>query len=197
MMPMDRLILGSQSPRRKDILSFFKIPFKQASSDFEDLNEIVHEDPFTYAAFLSEGKAFSLQPQFQDEIILTADSLVYCDDTIFEKPKTPEHGYTMLQQLGGKKHSVITAVSVLKKTQCYTLCEETKVELHPIDERQAKLYFHACGGLDKAGGFSIEQAGSLIIKKIDGCFYNVVGLPINAVATLLQKVGIDLWHFLS
>ena len=103
----------------------------------------------------------------------------------------------MLKILSGQWHSVLTAVAVRKNGQAISNCEETKILFNPLTDEQIELYHQSCHFLDKAGGYAIQKAGSLIISTIDGCYYNVMGLPINTVRELLLKMGIDLWKHMS
>jgi septum formation protein len=92
---------------------------------------------------------------------------------------------------------VFTAVAILKLGTVLFGVEETKILFHPLTDEQIHLYHQSCSFLDKAGGYAIQQAGSIPIARIDGCYYNVMGLPVNTTKELLLKVGIDLWKHLK
>lgn len=190
------LILGSQSPRRKEILSFFKLPFEIAISQYPEENVKFLGNPDQYACQLSEAKSATLYPQFRNDIILTADTIVYRNGKIYDKPKNHEDAFKELSDLVGQWHSVFTAITVRKGTKVYTQAEETRVLFNFLNAQEIKTYQNKVHCWDKAGGYAIQGAGSLIVKKIEGCFYNVMGLPINTLQQLLLSVDIDLWKYL-
>jgi septum formation protein len=192
-----RLILGSQSPRRKEILGFFAYPFVQIPSAFdEDLVEFLG-NPSQYAQELSLKKAQELATRFPEDVILTADTVVYLDGKIFNKPKSEMEAFSMLRAFAGNWQHVFTAVTVHKQGNFHSGFEETKILFNPLTDDQIRLYHKSISFLDKAGAYAIQQAGSILISRMDGCYYNVMGLPVNTVKELLLKAGIDLWHFLK
>lgn len=192
-----RLILGSQSPRRKEILSFFAIPFVQIPSAFDEDSIAFRGNPAQYAEELALKKAQAIARTFPADVILTADTVVYFENNIYNKPKDPEEAFEMLKKLSGQWHHVFTAVTVLKSGVPYSGCEETKILFHSLTDEQIHLYHQSCEFLDKAGAYAIQQAGSIPIARINGCYYNVMGLPINTTKELLYKAGIDLWKHLK
>lgn len=194
---MIRLILGSQSPRRKEILNFFALPFIQIPSTFDEESIPFSGNPVQYAQELSLGKAKELATRFQNDAILTADTVVFCEGNVYNKPRDEAEAFSMLRTFSGKWHQVITAVTVVKNCQVYSGFEETKILFNPISDAQIRLYLQSCSFLDKAGAYAIQQAGSILISRIDGCYYNVMGLPVNTVKEMLSKIGIDLWQHLK
>ena len=190
------LILGSSSPRRKEILGFFKIPFEVDSPPFDEEAQKFEGDPLAYATLLAKGKAQSLVSKYPGQVILTADTLVFKEGQLFCKPKSDQEAFEMLRRFNGSWHTVFTAVACAKDKEVITDYEETQVLFHEVPEEDLELYHKAFSGQDKAGGYGIQMAGSIIIKRIEGCFYNVMGLPISAVSDVLRKMGIDLWHYL-
>ena len=192
-----RLILASQSPRRRQILSFFSLPFDQLSPDFEEEKIHYQENPITYALLLAAGKARSLSSQHPQDLILAADTIVVCEGKLYEKPKDLAHNYKMIEELQGKWHSVITAVVARKEDQETSAFEETKVLFHALEPSQIKHYVRSMSNLDKAGGYAIQGRGGLIVKKIDGCYYNVMGLPLSALSHVLKEFGLNLWEHLK
>lgn len=194
---MVRIILGSQSPRRKEILSFFNLPFIQASPDFNEESIIYRRDPIRYVQTLAEGKARSLQNLYPHDIILTADTIVYRSGKVYNKPKDEKEAFAMLSELVGKWHSVFTGVAILKDGIMHSGWEETRVLFNAMTEEEIRHYHRKIHWADKAGGYAIQMAGGLIVRKIDGCYYNVMGLPINTVHSLLKKSGIELWDYVQ
>lgn len=194
---MIRLILGSASPRRKEIMGYFSYPFEQVAPDFPE-----HTLPFTgdaaaYVVALAESKAGVLVPKYPKAAILSADTIVVLGEKIFGKPQDAAHARVMLQELSGRWHSVFTGVAVAFEGKTYSSFEETRVLFNALNEEQITEYMEQLHLFDKAGAYLIQAAGSLIVSRIDGCYYNVVGLPINTVRKLLQRIGIDLWHYLA
>lgn len=192
-----RLILGSQSPRRKEILNFFAIPFVQIPSSFNEESVVFQKDPILYANELSLKKAQALSRRFFDDVILTADTVVYFGEEIYNKPKDEHQAFEMLKMLSGKWHQVFTSVTIMKDKNVYTDVEGTKILFHSVSEEQIRLYLQSCHFLDKAGAYAIQNAGGILVSRIEGCYYNVMGLPINVTKELLLKAGIDLWKHLK
>lgn len=191
-----QLILGSQSPRRKEILSFFDFPFTQISPDFDEEAIPFHDNPKEYVQILAKGKADSLAQKYQHSLILTADTIVYRTGKIYGKPKNQEEAFQYLSELSGQWHSVFTGLSLAVKGESFQTLEETRVLFNELTDQQMKNYLNELALSDKAGGYMIQGAGSLIVKRIEGCYYNVMGLPVNALSSLLNLAGIDLWNHL-
>jgi septum formation protein len=191
------LILGSQSPRRKEILSFFSIPFKQVSPDFDETQVTFQGDPAAFASEVARRKALALADRFPNDIILTADTVVFRQNRLFLKPETPEEARGMLKELSGKEHEVYTGVCVLKEGKPFIRAEKSVVQFNELTDAQIHTYHTFFSPLDKAGGYAIQKAGSLIVKRIEGCYYNIMGLPIQTVRALLLNAGMDLWDHLK
>jgi septum formation protein len=190
------IILGSQSPRRKAILSYFSLPFKQVVSDFDEFSIPWQGDPEAYVSSIALGKAKTLLPRFPNTPILTADTIVYYAGKIYLKPKDEQEAYTIFSQLMGNWHSVYTGVSLMINETEFLAVEQTKVLFNSLTDAQIRKYLHHLPYADKAAGYFIHEAGSLIVERIEGCFYNVMGLPINTVHQLLLNINIDLWNYL-
>lgn len=194
---MIRLVLGSQSPRRKEILSHYSIPFEQATSDFVEESVPFQGDPKEYVNILSKGKADALVYRFPDAAILTADSVVYRENKIYNKPLDRAEALQMLSELSGNWHSVYTGVTLRFGQEQFHQVEETQVEFNPLTEAQLNAYVDTQRWADKAGGYGIQLGGGLIVRQIKGCFYNVMGFPVNTVRDLLMNIGVDLWKYLK
>lgn len=194
---MIRLILGSQSPRRREILSFFSIPFVQIASAFDEDSVLFQGDPVSFAMELSRKKAEELAKRFASHMILTADTVVFFEGNIYNKPNSDEEAFLMLRNLSGKRHQVFTAVTVQKNSEIHSGYEETNIVLNSLTDSQIRLFHRSCSPLDKAGAYAIQQTGSILVSRIEGCYYNVMGLPVNTVNQLLGKFGINLWEHLN
>jgi septum formation protein len=145
----------------------------------------------------SLGKAETLAKEHRNEIILTADTIVYREGKLFGKPTNAEEAFKSLSALVGHWHSVFTGVTIVKEGAIYQNVEETKVLFNHLTEGQIRHYHSKIHWQDKARGYAIQMAGGLLVKRIDGCYYNVMGLPINTVRSLLKEVGIELWDYLK
>lgn len=191
-----KLILGSQSPRRKEILGYFSIPFDQVASSFDEDSISFSGDPEKYVMDLSKCKSECLVNKFPDSIVLTADTIVFRAGKIYGKPKNEHHAYQSLLELSGQWHSVYTGVTIQKGNKVHTGVEVTQVLFNELTPDQMNQYITSNEGTDKAGGYAIQGKGGLIVHKIEGCYYNVMGLPINTVERLLKYFRIELWNYL-
>jgi septum formation protein len=189
------LILGSTSPRRKKILGFFNIPFEVAAPDFDELIPQFTGDPAAYAIEVAQGKALALKEKV-DKPILTADTIVFREGKLYLKPTDLTDAKKMLGELQGKRHTVYTGVALYFNNQCFTAVETTDVIFHPLTESQIGLYHTKHSPFDKSGAYAIQDSGSMIVKRIEGCYYNIMGLPISTTRDLLSLIGIDVWHYL-
>lgn len=192
-----QLILASQSPRRKEVLSFFTLPFTQLSPNFDEEAVPFTGNPVEYVKTLSKGKADSMAHAHAGSLILTADTIVVREGKIYGKPKDDKEAYQFLTELQGQWHSVFTGLTLNVNGSDYQEVEETKVLFNALTETQMRSYHRDLHFVDKAGGYMIQGSGSLIVKRIDGCYYNVMGLPVNALHRVLLNAGIDLWQHLK
>jgi len=193
---MKKLVLASTSPRRIEILSFFSLPLITSSPNFEENNPSYIEDPAKYSREIAEKKALSVKEKFPKSPILAADTIVYAKGKLFTKPKDAKNAYKILKELSNSTHSVFTGICVIDGDKLYSDTEETKITFHNLTDKQIQTYHNHFYFQDKAGGYIVQKAGSIIIKQMAGCYYNVMGLPINTTRELLSKVGIDLWDYL-
>ncbi len=191
-----RIILGSSSPRRREILSFFSLPFIQASPTFDEETLLFGGDPESFVKEMAEKKALSLKETFQDPI-LTADTVVYCHKSLYSKPKDEIDAYRMLKELNGCEAAVFTGLCLYFQEKVFLKAQKSSICFHDLSEKELKRYHKAFDCKDRSGGFYIQKAGGIIVKEIKGCFYNIMGLPITATKELLQEIGIDLWDYLK
>lgn len=187
------LILGSQSPRRAEILRFFSVPFVQAPSFFDESQLTFTGNPIDYTTKLAQGKAQELRNRYPADSILTADTTVYCEGIVYNKPNSLEEAIDFLTQLSGKWHSVFTSLVLHTPEGEKIKCAETKILFHPLTSAQIRSYLSNIHFLDKAGGYAIQQGGGLIVQEMQGCYYNVMGLPLTPLQELFHSINIDLW----
>lgn len=190
------LILGSQSPRRREILGCFSLPFTPVASGFDEETIPFDGDPIHYVKTLARKKGETLTQRFPNELILTADSVVYCEGKVYNKPRDQAEAVQFLQELGGRWHQVYTGLSARKGDEVYEGHEETRLLFHKLSLEQITAFHQHCHVLDKSGGYTIEGAANLIVSRMEGCYYNVLGLPINKTRELLLNFKVDLWDYL-
>lgn len=185
------IVLASSSPRRKELLEKAGIAFRiRASHADEDIpDNILVEDVPEYLAI---KKARTVQEQSNEhELILAADTIVLLGDKIMDKPENDLHAKEILRSLSGKVHRVITGVCLLKEERMCTFSEITKVYFYPLTESQINYYVDNYHPLDKAGAYAIQEwIGLTGIEKIEGDYFNVVGLPVGRVMKEIERFGV-------
>lgn len=183
---MRKIVLASASPRRRALLKQIGLRFVVDPSNYDE--------KIDSPEILSLHKAQEVVKRHKDALIIAADTLVVYKDKILGKPKTAQSAKAMLRLLSGKMHIVITGFAVLdtKNGQCVTKSVETKVFMKKLSSREINSYVATGEPLDKAGGYGIQEQGSIFVRKIEGDFFNVVGLPLSALAEVLKKFGITL-----
>lgn len=189
-------LLASQSPRRKQILRYFSLPFIQKKPLFDESSIAFQQDPVSYVRQLAMGKANSLAEKHPDHIIIAADTVVIFNNTLYEKPRNKAEAIAFLEALNGNTHEVYTGI-VLQKAQNMAFgYERTLITFNTLTNEEIASYADKLHLFDKAGAYSIQEAGSLIVNHINGCFYNVMGLPVNTLEKLLKHFSLSLFNFL-
>ncbi len=186
---MITLVLASASPRRREILSTLQIPFEAVVSHFDE-SSLQHADPALRVRDLSRGKAEEVSRRMPGRFVLGADTVVHLDGRILEKPIDREDARTMLQALSGRAHDVHTGVSLVRDgTEIGHETVRTRVWFREIGASELEAYLDTGDSMDKAGAYGIQSPGARLVEKIDGCFYNVAGLPVAATLRLLALGG--------
>jgi septum formation protein len=186
---MRRIILASQSPRRKQLLEWAEVPFdvviKETDESFPG-----NTTPPDVAIHIARNKALTIKHAQGDEIpILAADTIVVLDNEIIGKPVDREDAVGILSKLSGKKHLVITGVCILFNDKEIVFADTTEVEFNPLTRKQIDFYVDNYKPYDKAGAYAIQEwIGVVGIKSINGDFYNVMGLPVSRVVKNLQNL---------
>ena len=184
----NKVILASKSPRRADILRMIGIDFKVIPSNIkEKIDGRITKNKI--AEFLSQKKAETISVKYPNDIIIGADTIVISKGEIFGKPKDEEESKQMLKMLSGNSHEVITGVTLINegKGAIKTFSEATEVFVCEIPKNQIEYYIKNFNTLDKAGGYGIQEWFSIWIEKINGCYYNVMGLPASKFYLNLQE----------
>ena len=190
---MKKIVLASKSPRRKELLESIGINFTVHSSDAE---EEFNNDalPWEVVEQLALMKAESISFHYNDAIIIGADTIVVYEDTILGKPKNEMEAFNMLKQLQGQVHQVFSGLALINTSTGVFLVSHrmTKVHMYPLTDDEIHFYISTNEPMDKAGSYGIQGIGSLFIEKIEGDYYNVVGLPLSLLRQLLTSLKVDI-----
>lgn len=192
------IILASGSPRRREILSELGVELKIITADVDESSSETDSEKLAeelarkkglavYQKLLAEGSSDLSLP------IVSADTVVFCENEIMGKPKDRADAFRMLKKLSGKPHSVITGICIVKDGIPFSSFTTTKVFVESLTDDSINAYIDSGDPFDKAGSYGIQGIFSKHISKIDGCYFNVVGLPINALSNLFAEVmGVSL-----
>jgi nucleoside triphosphate pyrophosphatase len=188
-----KIILASQSPRRYDLLKMIGLDFEVKPSNIIEMN---HDElpPLEYAMFNAKEKAKVVAEQYPDSMIISADTIVIHDNHILEKPEDESNAYEIINKLNGNEHQVITAFGIVIKNQNIWNFdyETTQVIFRNLSSDKIKEYIETGESLDKAGGYGAQGMGSLLIERVEGCFYNVVGFPLGKFYVMYENILIEL-----
>lgn len=186
---MEKIVLASSSPRRKELLLKYKIQPQIVSSNIsEQINS--NENPEVVAMSLAYEKAYNVSKDFKNgELIIGADTLVCLDENILGKPKDDQEAFSMLKTLNNREHFVITGLAVIKTNTNLKIIEyeKTAVTFRYLTDDKIKRYIKTGEYKDKAGAYAIQGLGGALVEKIEGCYSNVVGLPITKLDMILEK----------
>jgi septum formation protein len=190
------LLLGSASPRRKELLEQLGLSFALRPSHVDEPDPRGGEAPEAYARALAERKTAAVVERARAEaeagFVLGADTIVVIDDTILNKPLGDDDGRRMLRLLQGRSHHVITAVSVrgVHEPSGRTIAVRSTVTFRALDERALAAYVASGEGRDKAGSYAIQGLGAAVVRAVEGSYTNVVGLPLAETVDLLLAAGV-------
>lgn len=176
-----KIILASASPRRKEILKKITNNFKVYPSNFDESSIPINNNPKEYCKDLAIYKATDISSKFPDKFIIGADTIVYCNNKILGKPKNKSEAKEHLLLLSNKEHIVYTAVALVNKSKKIqkSFIAETSVLFYKLNINDINYYIKNYKPFDKAGAYAIQDWSSIFVKKINGCFYNVVGFPLS------------------
>jgi len=189
---MDEIILASSSPRRRELLSQAGIPFKVMLGGVDEDIAGCYGTPSQKAEQLAYIKASDVAKKVEKGIVLGADTIVVCDGEIFGKPVNISDARRMLERLSGREHLVITGIALIDAAsgEVKKGHETTKVEFSPITTEEIEAYIRTGEPFDKAGAYGVQGRGALLIEHLNGCYYNVVGLPLKKLVHMLEDFGI-------
>jgi septum formation protein len=188
-----RIILASASPRRSNLLAQMGLSFEVIPSNSQE-KLISGIPPHVLALQLAIQKAEDVASKIRDTaLVIGADTIVIKDDRVLGKPKDEDEAYQMLMELQGQVHEVITGLAVkdVQNDRCLTDYEKTVVEMAALTPDEIKRYIKTGEPMDKAGAYGIQGLGGMMVRRISGCYYNVVGLPIHKLWTMLKQLGVE------
>ncbi|MCX5898084.1 MAG: Maf family protein [Proteobacteria bacterium] len=195
---MKKLVLASRSPRRRQLLKTLGVNFIAAESGF---HEIDHADgtPGQHVQDNALGKARAAAARYKNALIIGADTVVVYRQRVLGKPKNMAEAMEYLQLLQGKTHAVYTGLGIIDTKENITVVdfEKTLVTMRSLNEKEIRAYLSRIKPLDKAGAYAIQGAGAIIVNKIAGCYYNVVGFPLAKLEEMLLRLKITLFDYMN
>lgn len=182
------IILASASPRRKELLQLICDSFQIIPADIDETisNDIPLEASPEYLA-TEKARHIHLNNHYND-IVIGSDTGVFFDNNMLGKPKDKQDAIAMLKALSGKQHKVITGCAIFYKDKCISFSQTTNVEFYKLTDTEIEAYVNTGEPIDKAGAYGIQGKGATLVKKIDGDFYNVVGLPVALLNKKLDEI---------
>ncbi len=194
-----RLVLASSSPRRRELLGSLGLTFEIIKPDVdEEAFHLDHLSPAEVVKFLSRTKAQEVFKYHTDALVIGADTIVVLKGEVFGKPKTEEDAFRMLSALQGNVHEVYSGITIFNPNEApdfspfasEALC--TRVHMRPLSPEEIRAYIATGEPMDKAGSYAIQGFGSTLIEKIEGCYFNVVGMSLYLLERLFKQLGYQL-----
>lgn len=187
-----KVILASASERRHELLKKVVKDFEIKESNFDEDSIDFLGDFSKYVIDLSKGKALAVCKQYKDEdvIIIGCDTIVAFDERVLGKPKDKEKAFQMLKDLSGNTHGVYSGITLVNPKKNIIISEAiyTEVKFSELSDDEIWSYIHTGEPMDKAGAYGIQGFGGIFVEEIKGCYYNVVGLPINKLSKMLKSI---------
>ena len=182
-----QVILASASPRRKEIFKLIEVKALQIPSHIDE--DIVYDNPIKLVKFHAENKAKEIRKKVDnDYLIVAADTIVYQNNEVLFKPRNIHQAADFLTQLSGTNHYVYTGVAIAYKNNLISDYEKTRVEFNPLSAREIEEYIKTKEPMDKAGAYGIQGYGSQFIKRVSGCYFNVMGFPVTLFYNMLKRI---------
>ena len=186
------LILASASPRRKELLEKFGVPFVIRAADIDETMDS-GKPPYDEVGRVSRLKAIATERENGD-IVIAADTIVVCEGTVLGKPRDPEDAKAMLRLLSGRDHQVMTGCTVLRGDACKTFTEVTDIHFRPLSEKEIERYVASGESMDKAGSYGIQGGAALFCERMVGDYYNVMGLPVCRLGEVLKEIAPEIFE---
>ena len=185
-----KIILASQSPSRKELLSRINLPFSCAPQDIDE-TPYPREKPHPYVRRLAQEKALSAQKHYPDAIIIAADTIAYKGHTILQKPANAQEALAMIKTLSGTRHRVFTGLCVAHKERICVKSIVTRVQFRRLQPQTMKAYIDSKQWEGVSGGYAITSPAVSFIKKLNGSFSSLIGLPLAELCVILQSFGVQ------
>ncbi|MAF33639.1 MAG: Maf family protein [Desulfobacterales bacterium] len=184
------IVLASKSPRRRYLLNQAGLSFSVIPSNFDETT-VPMSSPHDYVRVLAEEKTKSISEKYEESWVIGADTIVLIGNTILGKPNSTKEARAMLKRLSGRNHRVITgyAICCKSKNRHFSETAETKVCFKKLTDSEIEWYIHTEEPFDKAGGYAIQGLGMFLVRRINGSYTNVVGLPVCEIIEFLLKEG--------
>ena len=190
-----KVILASKSPRRVEILEKIVKEFEVVQSNFDENTIDFKGDIEKYVKDLSRNKAIEVSKRLKEpSIVIAADTVVFQNGKVLEKPKNEEDAFSMLSSLSGNTHKVYSGICLINTYDdtVVTDCDCTEVRFSELNPRQIRNYINSGEPMDKAGAYGIQGLGGAFVEGIKGCYYNVMGLPLNKLYKALENYDITI-----
>ena len=181
------LILASQSPRRRELLGLFRRPFTVRVADIDETMD-PSRPPAEEVARVSRRKAEAV-PRERDEVVIAADTIVVCGGEVLGKPRDEADAFRMLRLLSGREHQVMTGLTVLRGDRAVTCTEVTDIHFRPLSDGEILAYIRTGEPMDKAGAYGIQGGAALFASRLEGDYFNVVGLPVCRLGEILRQLA--------
>lgn len=190
-----KVILASKSPRRVEILEKIVKEFEVVQSNFDENTIDFKGDVEKYVKDLSRNKAIEVSKRLNEpSIVIAADTVVFQNGKVLEKSKSEEDAFSMLSSLSGNTHKVYSGICLINTYDdtVVTDCDCTEVKFSELNPRQIRNYINSGEPMDKAGAYGIQGLGGAFVERIEGCYYNVMGLPLNKLYKALENYDITI-----
>jgi septum formation protein len=184
-----RVILASQSPRRRELLALVGIPHEVRPADIDE-TYLAGERPLEHAERLARGKAAVIAEREPNAVVIGSDTIVVVDGDVLGKPADEDDAMRMLARIAGRSHTVFTAVAVAWRGEIHSAVEEVGVTIHPLTRAEIDAYVATREPMDKAGAYGIQGYGATIVARVDGDYFAVMGLPLQRLIRVLGSLGI-------
>ena len=185
------LILASQSPRRRELLGLTGLDFTVRVADIDETMDET-KPPVEEVARVSREKAQAVSRE-PDDVVIAADTIVVCDGKVLGKPRDAEDAFRMLSLLSGRNHQVMTGMTVLRGDEIVTHTEVTSLRFRKLHPEEIRAYIATGEPMDKAGAYGIQGGAALFCTRMEGDYYNVMGLPVCALTVILRTFGLPIW----
>ncbi len=188
-----RVVLASASPRRRELMSRLDVDFDVRPPEGDESQRQDNEPPTEYARRLSHDKALEVAREYKDGIVVAADTIVVLDDDVLGKPADAGEATEMLRQLRGRTHQVVTGLTIVDvgSSRALTSSKTTDVAMRDYSDNEIDAYVASGEPFDKAGAYAVQDGAFRPAEGVDGCYLNVVGLPLCELVALFGRLGIE------